>query len=303
MEPEKKYKSYLPSKYFIIRGSIAFATIILILVFQTNWFKSLFIKNPNQENQTPTTQTVGDLLIKDTNGNGIADWEEKLWGLDPSVLYTNGVSNKQIIEQKKKSLGINDTNQSSLNDADLLAQQIFSISAAVGQSGQLDISTLASIGTDIGNSVKFKQISNKYSLKDIKTTTTTTASLKAYYGSVAKIINKYEENITDIDIIVAAFETGDFSNLQKLKEISSQYITLSKSLQTLTVPIGIAGEHLSLINSLHGMAMSFDYILQIEEDGISGISGIAIYKNYSLKFEESISDLNDYFVNYGIINE
>ena len=301
MESQDQHPSYKPSKHFLVRGGIATGIILLALVFQTNWFRSLFNKQPKVAKVVSSEETIGSLVSKDTNGNGIPDWEEKLWGLNPTVLYTDGVSNKQIIEQKKKDLGITDTDQGNLNETDILAQQLFSITTAISQSDQSDSGTLTNVGTDLGNSIKFKKISNHYNLQNIKTTATTTASINAYYNAVTKVVAKYKTETATTDILVPALETGDFSQLPLLKETAATYIEFSKSLQAITVPTGIAEQHLALVNGFYGMAQSFDYILEIEDNGVDALAGIAIYKNYATRVNQAISDLNDYFINYGIL--
>lgn len=303
MEPQENHTSYKPSKKFLIRGGISAGIILLALVFQTDWFRALFNKEPRIVKKETKEETIGGLLNKDTNGNGIADWEEKLWGLDPTVLYTNGVSNKQIIEEKKKALGVSDTNDGPLNETDILAQQLFSITSAVSQSDQNGDGTLANVGTELANNTKFKQVTNQYSTKNIKTTKTTTASLQAYYNAMSKIVSQYKTETPATDILVPALETGDFSDLPKLKETAESYKSFSKSLQAITVPIGIEAQHLALANGFYGMAQSFDYILQIEDNGVNALAGIAIYKNYVARVNQALFELDDYFVNYGILKE
>ncbi len=302
MEPQENHISYKPSKQFLVRGGIAVGIIIVVLIVQTDWFRGLFNKSPNSVEILNSNETVGGLIGKDTNGNGIPDWEERLWGLDPAVLYTNGVPNKQIIEEKKKNLGITDSDDGPLNETDILAQQLFSITSAINQSDQGDSGILSTIGSDIGSSIKFKQVSNRYSLQNVKTTKTTTASLTSYYNSVTKISEKYKNEIAATDVLVPALETGDFSEVSKLKETAASYIAFSKSLQALTVPTGIIEQHLAMINGFYGMADSFQYILEIEDNGVNAVAGIAIYKNYALRVDKALLELNDYFFNYGIIN-
>ena len=252
MEPQDQHKSYRPSKHFLIRGGIAFGIVILVLIVQTSWFRALLNKEP----KTPiinANETIGGLIGKDTNGNGVPDWEERLWGLDPTVLFTNGIPNKQIIEQKKEALGITEDQNGPLNETDILAQQLFSITSAIEQSDQSDTGALSNIGTDLGNSIKFKQITNHYSLQNIKTTKTTTTSIKKYYSEVTKLVSQYKEETATTDILVPALETGDFSGLPKLKQTADSYIKFSKSLQSITVQVGIAGQHLALLNGFYGM--------------------------------------------------
>lgn len=302
MESDYQHVSYRPSKKFLIRGGISSGVIILILVFQTSWFRALFNRPPKQA-VINSNETIGGLLGKDTNGNTIPDWEERLWGLDPTVLYTNGVSNKQIIEQKRKDLGIADTKEGPLNETDILAQQLFSITSAISQSDQGGDGVLTNVGTDLANATKFKQVTNQYSIQNIKTTKTTTASLRTYYDAVTKVVSQYKTETVATDVLVPALETGDFSELPKLKETAESYKKFSKSLQAITVPVGITAEHLALANGFYGMAQSFDYILEIEDNGVNALAGIAIYKNYAARVEQALVGLNDYFINYGILNE
>ncbi len=300
MEPQEQRPSYKPSKKFLIRGGIATGVILLALVIQADWFRALFNKEPKVAILNPN-ETLGSLIGKDTNGNGIPDWEERLWGLDPNILYTNGVSNKAIIEQKKKDLGASSADEGPLNETDILAQQLFSISSAINQSDQNNTGTLTNVGADIGNSIQFKQVRNHYSFKDIKTTKTTASSLRTYYNSVTTIVERYQNEIPATDILVPALENGDFSEISRLAETAKSYVAFSKALQVITAPIGVADQHLALINGFYGMADSFQYILEIEDNGVNALAGIAIYKNYANRVNQAIVDLNSYFINYGII--
>lgn len=300
--PEHEHISYKPSKQFLVRGGMAAGILVVILLVQTTWFRDLFNRSPKTKVVATSNETIGGLVGKDSNGNSIPDWEERLWGLDPTVLYTNGVSNKHLIEEKKKNLGITDSNEGPLNETDILAQQLFSITSAINQSDQSDTGVLSSIGSDMGNSLKFKQVSNRYSLTNVKTTKTSTATLTSYYNSVTKISDKYKDEVAATDILVPALETGDYSQILKLQETANSYIAFSKSLQALTVPAGIVEQHLALINGFYGMADSFQYIIQIEDNGVNALAGIAIYKNYALRIDKALIELNDYFFNYGIID-
>lgn len=90
------YKKYLPSKKF---ASIIISIIVIIaLFFATKWIISI-IKERKISKDSPTPMTVGSLIQKDSNKNGIADWEEYLWGLNPEK---NGQENKDFIMAKKK---------------------------------------------------------------------------------------------------------------------------------------------------------------------------------------------------------
>ena len=292
-----------PSKQFLIRGGIALGIVAIILLSQTAWVRGLFHKKPVNKNPV----VIGDLIAKDSNGNGIPDWEEKLWGLDPTVLYTDGESNVQIIRDKEKAAGITpDTSTpQQLTETDQLAQTLFSLTSAVGQSDNSDDTnntTIANAATQLGASVPIQNVENHYSLKDIKTVKTTPQSVAAYQKQLAAILDKYNPNTADINVVVQALQTGDFSNLGELVDAAAVYRTFAQSISHVPVPISAASMQLDIMNGFYGMADSFQYLLGIENDSIQGLSGIVAYRKYDLMLESALTDMHTYFVQYGILS-
>jgi len=291
-------KSLKPSRQFIIRGSIAIAIVASILVVQTDWFRALFNKKPLTI--TPNT-TVGDVLGSDTNENGIADWEEKLWGLDPTVLYTNGVPNKQIIENKKKALGATDQNATPTNDTDRLARELYTLTLGLGQSDEIDQKILENISAKIGASVGITAPKMQYSLKDLTTVATSDKSLRAYYTGMTKIVGKYRTDTADIQVVIAALETGDMSRVPELSASAITYSTFSKDMRSLPVPIGLAAYHLALINSVAGIAESMPYLAQLNDNAVASLVGISLYREYSAQLNKAVTQIEDYLTKYGIL--
>jgi len=290
-------KSSLPSKQFLIRGGIATVIVAIILIVQTEWFLALFNKKPKQ---IDPNLTIGDAIAKDSNSNGIPDWEERLWGLDPTELYTGDMSNKEIIDNKKRALGLTIEGEEDLNETDRLARQLFSISASLGQEGA-SLDDMGNAGAALGNSIEVAYVGNHYSRSDLKTTSTTAAALRAYQQKSSTILKKYAVAQTDFNSIIAAVETGDYSNLSGLTVTAVNYRTISKELAAIPTPIGIAQYHLDIINGLYGMAESFQYIVQLESNAVVGLNGLAIYKEYSTKLDLAALDLNYFLTDYGIL--
>jgi hypothetical protein len=292
----------LPSKQFLIRGGIAVGIVAIVLIVQTNWFHNLF-HSTKKTATTPSSLTIGDEVLKDSNGNGIPDWQEVLWGLDPTVLYTNGKSNAEIIKEKKAALGITDpTAGTPTNETDAIAQQLFSITTALSQNQDVDDATLQNIATQLGSSVNIAAISNKYSLSNIHTVPTSVKSLTAYSASVSTIMSKVDTSEEDIPVIVQAAETGDYSQLPQLTQTGTTYTALAKQLSTLNVPLGVAQYHLDIINSFAGMAASFTYLQQMEDDSTQALVGVALYKVYNARGEAAFTDLHTYLTKYGILS-
>lgn len=289
-----------PSKQFLIRGSIATGIIAVVLIVQTDWFRALFDKAP----LPPITdnKTVGDFIAKDSNGNGIPDWEEKLWGLDPTALYTDGVPNKQVIEDRKKTLGITAPTEPE-NETDALARELLTITAALGTSGEFTSESLAAVGARLAESVEFQTAINHYSLKDLSVVQTTSDSLRRFYLAFGTIAKKHESSASEIDILAQALESGDFSSIDKLAPIKKEYETYAKELVALSVPIGLQGEHLEIINSIYGMSVALDYVSELSDNGTHALAGIALYKISDARLFAASDSMHKYFVRYGILSQ
>lgn len=291
--------SFRPSKQFLIRGAIATGIVAVILLVQTDWFRALFNKPPLPD--VVPSETVGELLTKDSNGNGVADWEEKLWGLDPTVLYTNGVPNKTLIEQKKLALGVNGEGSAlPENETDALARELITIATALGQEGQSD-ATLAAVGAKLADSVEITVANNHYSLKDVRTTTTTTESLRAYYYSFQSITAQYNTGAPEINLLIQALESGDFSRIGELAATKTLYERYAKALIAMTVPIGVEKEHLEIVNSIHAMGLSLGYLAAVGDNATTALAGIAFYRLNDQRLAAAGERVIEYLVRYGIL--
>lgn len=287
-----------PSKQFIIRGSIATGIVALILLVQTDWVRSLLKKKPLPP--PVVKQTVGDIVSKDSNENGIADWEERLWGLDPSARYTDGIPNKTIIENKKKALGVPAVTEPQ-NETDALARELFTITMALGQSGDTSKQSLSDIAAKLADSVEFKHASNRYALKDIHTVATTSASLQHYYELMAAVSSKYDTDTAEMGVFIESIENNDFSRLGDLLNTKKRYEQFARELTAVATPVGIEDIHLDMINNVYGIAVSLGYLSQLEGNSANAFAGVALYKIYDANLQEASDRLREYLTRYGIL--
>jgi len=290
-----------PSKTFLIRGGVATIIVAGILVSQTHWATHLFDKKPAPKIPLDPNTTIGDVIEKDTNGNGISDWEERLWGLDPTVLYTNGVPNAQLIAAKKKA-SVNSDTIAPPTPVDKLARDLYTLTVALGTDQTLDTSGLANAASAIANHVATPIFNLTYTSSQIKTTKTTKASLSAYQTSLKKTLTPYEDASPGIEIVINALQTGDYSQLPDLARATTQYATVAKTMKGMTVPIGLLQYHLDIINGLAGMSKAFVYLQNLDTNGLDALSGITLYQGYNTSYTKAIIGLSNYLKTYGILS-
>ena len=282
-----------PSKKFILRAGITAGVLTIFLLSQTSFVKSIFSKKgPSYDG----TATVGELVGKDSNGNGITDWEERLWGLNPMVLYTNGVPNKQIIEEKKRSLGL--SANTDLNETDLFARDLFALSAALGQNNQSDAKLLQNIVSDVG--IEPLSVPTRFFLKNIKTVSTSTESLQSYKGNLYKTLTNLTNN-DEIDLLVDLLDNKNYARGPEIATRGALYIEAAATLSKITVPTGAASYHLDIINALNGMGESLKVISEFEKNPLKAGTGVPTYNSNSTIFTDKLNQLEQYFDRYTIL--
>src|SRR3989344_2653957 len=106
---KEKYLKYLPSKKFIliISAGIVLAVVVFVIFFMSSSGENFITGNKSDSALKIENQTIVNLIQNDSDGDGIADWEEALWGTDKNKKITfNDMPDATYIENKKKELKI-----------------------------------------------------------------------------------------------------------------------------------------------------------------------------------------------------
>ncbi|MEX2052408.1 MAG: hypothetical protein WD991_01775, partial [Candidatus Paceibacterota bacterium] len=110
---------------------IAFAIAFVVVLFFLN-NRDLFERKIKTDNGLTYqgNDILADLVGRDTDGDGISDWEESLWGTDPTKKDTdlNGVSDGDEIAELKRQAGMTggeNESQSDLSQTDKFSRELF----------------------------------------------------------------------------------------------------------------------------------------------------------------------------------
>ena len=262
------------------------------------------LKNPEI---TTTTVKVQELLEKDTDSDGIKDWEEVLWGTDVNKVATFGMADKQYIDNKRLEIstatGTEAENIEKLNDTERIAREFLTTILTLRESGNLNsfnITNLAEkFSKDIGATAELR---TTYTGSDIRPATDTAASKKAYYTAFSKAIAAAKKNGMGAEIkVIANYFSDEESDATELTKLSTTYATLTKSLKSMDVPSSAVALHLELLNESDNMAAIFKNISQIDDDSIVGLVAIAQFELNEPKMEKTLTDFIAYFKSNGII--
>lgn len=279
---------YLPSKQFTAR--ILIVIIIACFVFGVYEITKLF-KGSNS-NQTPTRLLVKDLIQKDSNNNGIADWEEGLWGLDPTK---NGDSNKTFILSKRALLAKDNATStdggSTSPENDALSQELLATILSLQQSGSLNDASINSVSDAIGQNIVPSDIPDIYTRDMLNIGGTE----KAYYLAFKNLVTKYQDKNmgSELNFLAQGIENKDPQGVSLAISEAVFYREFSQELIKTPVPASLASTNLSLANNYEKVAESIEGFTNVLTDQMTAMKSIISYKKYSDATVSDITKLSD----------
>ena len=311
-------KNYLPSKKFIF--SIIILIILGVLFFVISNLiskKNHFTANNKKEQLETTNLTLNDLLKKDTDGDGVPDWEEALWGTDINNKASfDGIADKDYIQKKKADLKIENGNTSTDNpestETDKFAQEFFASLAAMKQNGQIDAKTINNVSTALGQKIVDPTVIDKYNSQDLKISEQDGISAqKTYYTSIKKLFETYtKKGIGDeVGITSILADSNSSTNTDKTKytdqlnTIANAYQEYANKLITIPVPQTLTSYHLAIINSANNTGIAVSNMTKVSDDPIIGLSGLSQYQKYSDDLISAVGNLQSILYNNGVLTE
>jgi len=309
----EKYKKYLPSKKFALITStiIVLAVLIFVIFFMSSSGESFsIIGNKNSTTLKVENPTLPDLIQRDIDGDGVADWEEALWGTDKNKKITfNDTPDATYIENKKKELKIEGSiiaDATKLTETEKFAREFFTSYSAMKSSGQIDSEAINSFSSALGQEIIDPTLIDRYTEKDIKINSTDNpASKQKYYTDVKTLFESYQsEGLGDeLDIISQGLATNSTSGISgntdqyaKLSTIASAYQDFAKKVMGTSVPQSLTEYHLQIANSSNNTGISVANMEKIIADPIVGLSGLSQYQKYSDDLVKAVADLETYLL-------
>jgi hypothetical protein len=305
----------LPSKKILwLLGALVVVGVIFVFLYN----RQTSTDSPPEIVKTELQKTRESINETDTDGDGLKDWEELLWGSDSTLIDTDGdgTNDKEEIDSgrnptiagpddllsdtfvaKGSSKDLINSPDESLTQTGEFARTILSRYLTLKQGGvELDSESINDfVGTllnDIGpiKNEQFTQIDlsliGEPSESEIRLYGNTTGTLLTIvFQNMIDISNKLQKPVSD-------FTNEDIFLLNGI--VSDANISVSKLAKTPT-PSVIADVHLALANNLSSILTSISQIAGTQTDPVAAISALTNYQESIAQTGAILEILANYF--------
>ncbi len=271
---------------------------VIFLFKKTSLFKNQeTYQVVKQESGLTYDTTIGELTIKDLDQDGVPDWEEPLYGLDPTKKETTeGIPDKTIIDKQKIEQGIslNSENAPNLTETEKFSQQLFSTVASLNQNGVMNQSMVDQITSSLSEQIKntvTRRVFISSNLKIINDDSLKT--IETYRDAMIGIQNKYPDkgNVFDIlqrFIVDENAAEVDSSVLIELDPIIEQTQNAINALLKVGVPKSLVELHLNFLNAGEKLLENIGGMKLFETDPILALGAMSKYEENIDSFQNSI---------------
>ncbi|MFA6536405.1 MAG: hypothetical protein WC250_00560 [Candidatus Paceibacterota bacterium] len=304
------------------------ASIVLaLLIVGGTWYFS--VSKDSQQNivsdSSGLKQVASLVTEKDSDRDGLKDWEESLWGTDPMNPDTDGDGTNDSDEVKagRNPLiqGPNDILQKSdditqvtnisaneeLSQTDKFSRELFARYLAFKQGSEtLDPKSQEIIINSMLAENQTTISAKVHSSAELKVSQDNSAAALKNYGNLlgGAIISSSPKNTrNEITILNEAAQSGDENKIGELDPIITGYQDLIKAVLTIEVPTGAISIHIAFINSLEKVLVNIKTLRQFFTDPIAALSGINNYEGAVTSLQSSLTAFRSFFQVKGIVFE
>lgn len=280
-------------------ASAVIALVVLCAGFYNHYAESspsaISYKNANDAARKTTIQgsTTVDITNRDSDKDGIADWEERLSGTDPFRADTDGDGTVDGIEVASRR----DPLKPGPNDVISPAKEPNFATSSTDLAGikkEFYAKYLATASRDIRETT-FRDLLKGFDKKKFTSTNElvdlsvisdeSPTALRAYGNAFGVIINKYTAHTmrTEEEVLTEGMKTKDDASLRDLQLLAIDYKNFSHDLRALPVPLPLAPHHLKIVNGYDGMSRGLLGMEHLFSDPINGAAGYETYTRMRLE--------------------
>ncbi|PIQ91817.1 MAG: hypothetical protein COV70_01900 [Parcubacteria group bacterium CG11_big_fil_rev_8_21_14_0_20_39_22] len=282
-------------------------------------------KSPDEADGNLTTSSEGReqnaILIKDTDGDGLKDWEEELWGTDifvkdtdgdgtsdfdevrggrnPTIPGPNDLLDDDIVESR-----VNPEIEEDLTMTDKFSRELFAEYAGAKQAGDFTYGNYYDILYKNIEETATTPPQKTYSRDDLTILITgNKAVIKDYGNKLGKIIGSPPIHRVEHELVIFnnAAATENPKILEEYNLVLENYASVRDEILSLPVPDGTADDHLILVNSLTAIIDGIAEMKMLLSDPVQAVVGLKLYISAAENLSTAQTNIRGFLLQNGIV--
>ncbi len=297
----------MPSKkflYFIVPVAVVIPLLALLYTLPK--------EDPFESRRSVDLSVLNIVDEVDSDGDGLMDWEEVLWGLDPNNPQSNpqGISDGEYIEnlaqnnqQAPGTRGNELFSDRTGNTTDDLGRDLFAEYLSLKREGSVNPFMINQVADRLSAEYVPQVSISQVSPEELRVVEDSDVVLRSFGNSVASIKNKY----TNI-YLENPFTQDDFGGASlgpdskaKMLYISDLYAGMAQEMRALAVPRSFTQTHAQLISSYIISSEGFREFALLEENPIEAMFGIQKHSEAVDLEEDALINMQLLFQANGIL--
>jgi len=272
-----------------------------------------------------TTQETPERVVvteKDTDGDGLKDWEEALYGTNPNLTDTDGdgisdseeklADEERTLEEQQQLLA----DITSLADSEDPEFKSLPYTDQVSRSLLTQYLALKQSGTPITGSALFSLIQNipeyqappltvpVYTENDIFISQSSdTTALRTYGNNLGSllVVPDGENPESELLVLLTFIQTREQGVLgDGLADVIQRYTNVLNGMKNISVPKTLSQKHLTLMNALAKVRSDLELFKNLDEDPFLALSAVQNYNKDSTARATAFASIYSYLTEQGI---
>lgn len=303
----------------------AFLSVSLIVVA---FLLARSVESPNSAQASPESALLQAIATKDTDGDGLTDWEEALYGTSANVTDTfnlgmtdgEAVTKGLIVPKAIADISFTTPSVASMPAdgslppppsegtlTDTFAKNFFTLYLSAKQanggtdlsdSEMADISDEAfrSLSSALATAPDFK------SAEDLNISGTGAEALREFAANAEAVLLKNTSTASKSELLylIDAVDKNDTEALKHLASIAKAYRDSAAGLAVLSVPVELAESHLALVNAMMRVSGILSDFARVNDDTLAAMLALQQYVPAAKSLGKAFADIGKVYDSAGI---
>jgi len=300
--------------------------VVMLAVIGGFWsLKRRTVETVQNKNSDDARIAAVVFLEKDTDEDGLKDWEEKLWKTDLQKADTDGdgtpdgeeirlgrdpltLGPDDRLDQDTIKSKISTGTPEKLTETDKISREFMTRYIELKkETGKISAEDAENLAISLLQKHNLDLKPKEYGLSDLVTATSSDSfAVRAYGNAVGAILIKHspKNSESELDIVTRAAKAGSpegaEASLKKLDPIINGYSAIIADLLALPIPEGAEIAHLPLLQSLSGLLEGLKGLRALTTNSIQAMPALSLYRDSAENLGIAVQGFGDYFKKHGV---